>query len=172
MFTNPNPTGNETHVISSKRIMCKTDINGFIEYANEYFVELSGYTEGEIIGENLRIISHPKMPKTITKYIWDKITKKQKAAAIIKYLSKSGNHYWLEIKLDYKVNEYNREILNIYLYANNASRSSVLKLEEFYNKLYKIEDEAGLEVAENYFSSYLENLNTNYEDFITNYLNY
>ena len=170
MITNPEPTKSEVHVISSKPLMCKTGMHGIIEYANEYFVELSGYSEGEIIGESLELIAHPDTPKIISSLIWENISNKKRTNAIVKYISKSGNFYWLQIKLDYKVDEVSRAISNIYLYATSPDRASILKIEKIYTKLNKIENEAGYDVAQNYFKGYLENLSLTYETFIEKYL--
>lgn len=170
MINSPTPLDKEKHVDNTKSIMCKTDIDGYIEYANEYFVELSGYNEGGIMGESIEIISHPDMPKVIAKSIWREIKKKKKVNAIVKYLSKSGHFYWLQVKFDFKVSEATREILNVYLYATPPSRSGILEINKFYKKLSKIENEAGLEIAENYFNGYLENSDLTYGNFIDKYL--
>ncbi|MCF6350213.1 MAG: PAS domain-containing protein [Flavobacteriaceae bacterium] len=170
MINRPEPLDKEKHVANTKSIMCKTDTDGHIEYANEYFVELAGYDEGEIMGESLDIISHPETPKLISKYIWEQINKKHKVYAIIKYLSKSGHFYWLQLKFDYKVSEVTREVINIYLYASVPSRNAILELEKFYKKLTKIETESNLEIAKKYFNGYLENSNLTYDSFIEKYL--
>lgn len=170
MISKPEPFDKEQHVNSNKTIMCKVDLHGIIEYANEYFVELTGYSEGEIIGESLNLISHPSMPKAITKLIWTDLKQKQKTFGVIKYISKSGSFYWLQVKFDFKVNEDTRELLNIYLYAIAPDRMSILELDKLYKKLNKIEKEASFEVSKKFFNNYLENSKLTYTDFIQKYI--
>lgn len=43
--------------------MSKTDAGGIIEYSHDYFVEISDYTEAELIGKPHSIVRHPDMPK-------------------------------------------------------------------------------------------------------------
>lgn len=45
-------------------IVSKTDLGGRITYVNPYFVEISGFTEAELIGQPQNLIRHPDMPRT------------------------------------------------------------------------------------------------------------
>lgn len=170
MLTRPKPLDNERHVVDNKSIMCKTDSNKIIEYANEYFVELTSYDEGEIMGESLDLLIHPDMPKTLIDFVWYRVNNKQKTSAIFKFLSKQGNYFWLQIKFDFKVSEVTREISNIYLYAIPPSRMGVINLSKFYNNITKIEKNSSIDIAKNYFEGYLENSKQSYESFIEQYL--
>jgi aerotaxis receptor len=42
----------EVPFIKGKYIVSKTDLKGIITYANDTFVELSGFTRDELIGKN------------------------------------------------------------------------------------------------------------------------
>lgn len=54
----------EMIVMDPKRyIVSKTDSKGFITYANDYFCEISGYTQKELLGQPHNIVRHPDMPK-------------------------------------------------------------------------------------------------------------
>ncbi len=168
--SSPTPTNIEKHVYGSKSIMCKTDSDGIIEYANEYFVELTEYKEGEIMGESIELIRHPEMPRCISNKIWEQVISKKKVHGILRFLSKSGSFFWLQVKFDFKVNEQTREISNVYFYAKPPSRMAILDLNKFYNKLVKMENEVSLEVANTYFNGFLENKNIDYDNFISKYL--
>lgn len=45
----PNPTDHQIQLSTKRYIVSKTDSKGIIEYGNDYFVEISGYTEAELI---------------------------------------------------------------------------------------------------------------------------
>ena len=44
-------------------IVSKTDLKGRITYANQVFIEFSGFRESEFIGKQHNVIRHPDMPR-------------------------------------------------------------------------------------------------------------
>jgi len=76
-------------------IVSKTDLKGRIIYCNKIFVEISGYSESELLGKPHSIIRHPDMPKIVFKLLWDRIKKKQDIFAFVKNLCKDGGYYWV-----------------------------------------------------------------------------
>ncbi|MCX5743392.1 MAG: PAS domain-containing protein [Proteobacteria bacterium] len=89
------PTGVERTFRDDELIVSKTDPTGRITYANELFVQLSGYTREELMGAAHSIIRHPDMPRAIFKLLWDTIASGQEIFAFVKNLSKNGDHYWV-----------------------------------------------------------------------------
>lgn len=67
----PNVIDKEAIWDKTKVLMSKTDKFGTIEYANEAFVDTSGYENYELVGQPHNIIRHPDMPKVIFKVLWD-----------------------------------------------------------------------------------------------------
>jgi len=47
----PTPIDKEISLNPKRYIVSKTDPKGIIEYGNDYFVEISGYSEAELIGK-------------------------------------------------------------------------------------------------------------------------
>ena len=60
------PVNKEVAWDKTKTIMSKTDAKGTIEYVNQVFIDVCGYSEGELIGKPHNVIRHPDMPKTLT----------------------------------------------------------------------------------------------------------
>ncbi len=172
MKVKPTPVDEVIHVISGKPIMCKTDTDSIIEYANDYFLELSEYRPGELMGESIYLLQHPDMPRTILDRALNQALTKKKGHTIVKFISKTGKYFWLQIKFDYKVDEVTRDVSNLYFYATPVSRNSITELDKLYLRLSKIEKESSLEYSEKYFSNYLENLDLDYESFFEKYLNF
>lgn len=50
-------------------IVSKTDLKGNITYGNETFIEMSGYSESELINAPHNILRHHDMPKLIFKLL-------------------------------------------------------------------------------------------------------
>jgi len=76
-------------------IVSKTDKAGKITYGNRLFIEISGYTEQEIIGQQHNLIRHPEMPRAIFKILWDTIQAGDELFAYIVNRAKNGDHYWV-----------------------------------------------------------------------------
>ena len=76
-------------------IISRTDLNGIITHANEAFVELSGYTRDELIGQPHCILRHPDMPRAAFKDLWDTVAAGKKWHGYVKNLCKDGSHYWV-----------------------------------------------------------------------------
>ena len=88
------PTSNELKMGDDDFIVSKTDLKGKITYCNEIFIYFSGYDEVDLIDQPHNIIRHPDMPRSVYRFMWENLQKKQEFFGIIKNLSKSGSYYW------------------------------------------------------------------------------
>ncbi|MEJ1959832.1 MAG: PAS domain-containing protein [Nitrosomonadales bacterium] len=73
----------------------KTDPKGIITYANDSFVEVSGFSRKELIGESHNIVRHPDMPAWAYKNLWDTVKSGHPWRGIVKNRAKNGDHYWV-----------------------------------------------------------------------------
>ncbi len=78
-----------------KLIVSRTDTKGIITHANQAFVEMSGYTEAELIGQPHAILRHPDMPAIAFKDVWDTLGQGKKWKGYVKNLRKDGTYYWV-----------------------------------------------------------------------------
>lgn len=76
-------------------IVSRTDTAGMITHANESFVEMSGYTRTELIGQPHYILRHPDMPAAAFKDLWDTVSAGRKWHGYVKNLRKDGGYYWV-----------------------------------------------------------------------------
>lgn len=91
----PAPTGREVFFDQDDLIVSKTDTKGRITYANRTFVEVSGYSEREFLGQPHNLIRHPDMPRAVFKLLWDYLLDGREVFAYVKNLAKTGDHYWV-----------------------------------------------------------------------------
>ncbi|WP_417395759.1 PAS domain-containing protein [Gimesia chilikensis] len=91
----PIPTGQERTFADHEIIVSKTDLKGRITYANQTFIEISGYTEEELLGQPHNLIRHPDMPRCVFKLLWDTIQAGEEIFAYVVNLCKNGDHYWV-----------------------------------------------------------------------------
>ena len=61
-----------------KLIVSRTDKQGVITHCNQSFVDMSGYSEDEIIGQPHSILRHPDMPRAAFKDLWDTLERGEK----------------------------------------------------------------------------------------------
>ena len=89
------PTQREIALGEQDFIVSKTDLKGRITYANRTFMNISGYSEPELLGQQHNILRHPDMPRAIFKLLWDYIQSGRECFAMTKNLCKNGDHYWV-----------------------------------------------------------------------------
>lgn len=77
-------------------LMSVTDTRSRITYANTAFLEVSGYSLGEMLGEPHNIVRHPDMPKEAFADLWATLQGGESWTALIKNLRANGvEHYWV-----------------------------------------------------------------------------
>ena len=86
----------ETPYPDGKLIVSTTDPTGIITHVNRSFVEMSGYTEDELIGAPHSILRHPDMPPAAFKDLWDTVARAEKWQGFVKNLRKDGGYYWVK----------------------------------------------------------------------------
>ena len=89
------PSGVEQFFKEDEVIVSKTDLKGRITYTNRVFMDISGFTEPELLGQPHSMIRHPDMPRCIFKFLWDTIESKKEIFAYVINMCKNGDHYWV-----------------------------------------------------------------------------
>jgi len=164
----PTPINHEIKLNTKRYIVSKTDAKGIIEYGNDYFVEISGYTEAELIGKPHSIVRHPDMPKVVFKMMWDRINRAQNIMAVVKNLAKDGSYYWVVTEFEPKVDPITNEIISHTAFRKAAPQDAIDTMEPIYQKLLEIEKEGGVEASEKYLRGFLEENRVTYDEFINN----
>jgi PAS domain S-box-containing protein len=78
-----------------KLIVSRTDLAGRITHANQAFVDMSGYSFDELIGQPHHILRHPDMPAIAFAGLWETLARKEKWQGYVKNLRKDGLFYWV-----------------------------------------------------------------------------
>ncbi len=90
------PVTQHEHPISAGRsIVSTTDLKGNITFANPYFVEVSGYSEAELLGAPQNILRHPDMPVEAFADMWRCIQSGMPWTGMVKNRCKNGDFYWV-----------------------------------------------------------------------------
>ena len=162
----PIPSDRELDWDKTKVILSKTDAKGAILYANEAFIDISGYDEYELIGQSHNVIRHPDMPKVIFKVLWDTIQKGENIHAIVKNMSKSGRYYWVITDFKTILND-SGEITSYFATRKSIPSEVITKfIGPLYSKLLHIEEASGVTAAEEYLKGFLEERNKTYTEYV------
>ena len=88
-------TGREYVVPPDTILVSATDLKSRITHCNRAFVEVSGYSPEELLGQPHNMIRHPDMPAEGFRDLWDTIEAGKPWTALVKNRRKNGDHYWV-----------------------------------------------------------------------------
>ncbi len=76
-------------------IVSKTDLKGQLTYINKDFLDISGFTEAELIGASHNIVRHPDMPPEAFEDLWRDLKAGRPWTGYVKNRCKNGDYYWV-----------------------------------------------------------------------------
>jgi PAS domain S-box-containing protein len=88
-------TGIERTFAEDDIIVSKTDPTGRITYVNDIFLQVSGYTEDEVLGQPHSLIRHPDTPRSLFEFMWTRIKAGHEVFCYVNNRAKTGDHYWV-----------------------------------------------------------------------------
>ncbi|MBC7859968.1 MAG: PAS domain-containing protein [Burkholderiaceae bacterium] len=80
----------------TETVVSKTDLQGNITYVNRDFVNISGFSEQELLGAPQNIVRHPDMPAEAFADFWATLKSGNAWTGMVKNRCKNGNFYWVE----------------------------------------------------------------------------
>ena len=95
MRINQPVTNNEIVLSSDTLIVSKTNLKGQITYINKDFLDISGFTQAELIGEPHNIVRHPDMPVEAFEDMWRDLKEGRPWTGFVKNRCKNGDYYWV-----------------------------------------------------------------------------
>ena len=116
-----------------KLIVSTTSPEGVITHVNRSFVEMSGYTEDELIGAPHSILRHPDMPSAAFRDLWDTVKRGEKWQGYVKNLRKDGAYYW--VKATVIPNVRNGQVVGYTSVRRKPSRSKIEECIKLYPTL-------------------------------------
>lgn len=130
---------NEEVFFDGKTLISETDTKGIITFVNRKFVEMSGYTKEEALGQPHSILRHPDMPKAAFEEMW-KIVKSGKIwEGYVKNLRKDGKFYWVIVNIIPKYDD-NQNIIGYTASRKIPNRDMIDKIYIQYQEMIKKEN--------------------------------
>ncbi len=152
----PTPLDIEIELDPKRYIVSETDAKGKITYCNDYFMEVSGYNEEELIGKAHNIIRHPDMPKVIFKLLWETISAGKNINALVKNLAKDGRYYWIFTEFEIRKDTDTGEIIGYHAARKSISKHVIEIIADLYAELLQIEKDDSIEAAQEYLVNFLK----------------
>ena len=161
------PTNNEKQLSSEEFIVSKTDSKGKILYGNKIFIDISGYSEQEILGQPHSILRHPDMPKIVFKLLWERLQEKKEIFAYVKNLCKDGSYYWVLANVTVTLDS-NANVVDLHSVRRKPSAKAMQTIPSLYKQLLKEEQSGGVAASQNLLNTILQEKGESYDDFIFN----
>jgi len=136
-MTRPKPVDKEIF-FDGRSLISETDTKGVITYVNRKFVEMSGYSKEEAVGEPHSMLRHPDMPKAAFAQMWNTIQSGQTWEGYVKNLRKDGKFYWVIVNIIPKLDE-NGEIIGYIASRKVPQRHDIKSIEIEYKDMLKAE---------------------------------
>ncbi|MCW8838049.1 MAG: PAS domain-containing protein [Thiovulaceae bacterium] len=152
----PTPIDEEIELDPKRYIVSETDEKGRITFCNDYFKEVSGYSEEELIGSPHNIVRHPDMPKIVFKLLWQTISAGKNINAVVKNMAKDGRYYWIFTEFEIRKDTDTGKIIGYHASRKNISKHVLAVIAELYAKLLEIEKTDGVDASGIYLINFLK----------------
>lgn len=165
------PTGVERFFKDEEIIVSKTDLKGELTYVNDVFLEISDFTELEVIGAPHSILRHPDMPRAVFKLLWDRLGQEKEIFAYVMNITKFGDHYWVLAHVTPSWNA-NGQVTGYHSNRRTVKRSIVDDVIQPLYKALKAEEskhgdrKSGLAASSALLNKILEEKGVSYDEFI------
>ena len=143
MRTNLPVTAVEYPLEDGKSIVSKTDLQGNITYVNPYFIEVSGFSEAELLGAPQNIVRHPDMPREAFADMWATLKSGLPWNGLVKNRCKNGNFYWVSANVT-PVRE-NGQMVGYMSVRTRPSREQVQAADALYTR-FRTDKARGLQI--------------------------
>ncbi len=164
-MSKPLSSGREITIEPHEFIISKTDTNGRITYCNEIFINISGYSEEELLGKAHNLVRHPDMPKGIFKLLWQKIQAKEEIFAYVKNLSKDGSHYWVFANVTASLDTLGN-VIGYYSVRIKPNQQAIESISTLYREMIQIEQREGVDGSIRYLNTLLDEKGVCYDAFV------
>ncbi|HFN4092589.1 TPA: methyl-accepting chemotaxis protein [Enterobacter hormaechei] len=126
-------TQNEYPLDDDTTLMSTTDLHSYMTHTNDTFVQVSGFTLQELLGQPHNIVRHPDMPKAAFADMWYTLQKGEPWSGIVKNRRKNGDHYWVRANAVPMVR--NGQMTGYMSIRTRATQNEVAAVEPLYKAL-------------------------------------
>ena len=111
-------------------LVSETDLDGNIVYANQAFIDVSGFSWEELKGQPHNIIRHPDVPSRWFEDLWTQLKVGETWHQYLKNRCKNGDHYWVEVNMAPVVRD--GQVVGFKSVRNPMARDLIPQVEQAY----------------------------------------
>lgn len=104
--TSADSSATEVRFPNESIVVSATDPRGVIQFANQTFCDLAGYSVDELLNAPHKIVRHPDMPKGVFHLLWECLKSGMPVCTYVKNKTKSGGYYWVLAVVTHTENGY------------------------------------------------------------------
>jgi len=163
------PTDKEWHLPEGEIIVSKTDTKGRITYGNETLIEMTGYSEEEILGKQHNVVRHPDMPRGVFHLLWESVQAGREFNGYVKNLRKDGGFYWVLANVTPSYDN-SGQISGYYSVRRRPGQEALAVIEPLYRDMLGTEQQAGpkeaISASRNLLQQKLNDKGVSYDEFV------
>jgi PAS domain S-box-containing protein len=138
------PINKERIMDADEFIVSKTDATGRLTYCNRIFIDYSGYSEYELLGQQHNIVRHPDMPRSVFHLLWTTLKSGNEFFGYVKNMSKDGSYYWVMANVTPSYAGAGAgEIIGYFSVRRKPDPAKVRLIETIYKDMLSAEKQAG-----------------------------
>ena len=131
---NNQPTTNKEKIFDPKtKLITVTDTQGIILECNDAFVDISGFSKNELIGQPHNIVRHPDMPAEAFEVMWQYLKAGKPWMGLVKNRCKNGDFYWVDAYATPITK--NGKVVGYESVRSCPERQAVARAEKFYQRI-------------------------------------
>ncbi|MAX32409.1 MAG: chemotaxis protein [Halomonadaceae bacterium] len=130
MRNNQPVTQREVELKEDDFLISRTDTKGRITYANPGFIEISGFSQEELLGSPHNLVRHPDMPVEAFANMWETLKSGESWSGLVKNRRKNGDHYWVHASVTPIIEE--GELVGYASLRVQATREAIEEAERSY----------------------------------------
>ena len=117
---------------NAHKLVSTTNKKGLITEVNEAFVDMSGFSQEELIGQAHNLVRHPSMPQAAFKELWCHCDQGKPWMGAVKNRCKNGDYYWVDAFIT-PMHE-NGQIIGYQSVRTNPNEDTVKRAEKLYQQ--------------------------------------
>ncbi len=129
------------------------------------FINISEYSETELLNQPHSILRHSEMPASIFKFLWTKIKRKEEIFAYVVNKTKYDNHYWVMAHITPSLND-DEQIIGYHSVRRKPTQKALDAIKPLYRQLLVAEKMGGIQAGEKVLETFLIQQKGEYDEFI------
>ena len=163
------PTSVERKLPNDAFIVSKSDLNGNVTYCNRILMQVSDYSEPELLGKQHNILRHPDMPRSMFSLLWEQISAGKECFVYVKNMCKNGDFYWVFANITPDLDQ-NNNVTGYYSVRRTPSSAAVHEISTLYSKILAAENQAStsdaISAGTEILNQHLSQRGCDYETFV------